>query len=202
MKKLTAEDWGKIKREGPARYFIQSEKDGKLKVIFDSDLCVTTKNDEDIIGRIWLKDWDKVEAKVMINGEPKIYSLGNANYSFVREFIRACEINNITPDNLPGCIFEIEKTGPFAQTIVYVGRTEGSKSIEIPSINVSTAIKDIITDLKNNSPELVRKGLTKTDFVKACHVRGHLKESDIEMILPLLEETGILKITGDKVFLL
>jgi hypothetical protein len=202
MKKLTSEDWNKIKKEGPARYFIQSEKDGILRVTFDSDLCTTTKDEEDIIGRIWTKDWDKVEAKVFINDEAKIYSLGNASYSFVRDFIKTCMQNGITPDTLTGSIFEIEKTGPFAQNITYVGRSTDAPKTNIPNVNISTTIKDVISDLKSNSPLLLKQGLTKADFVKACHVRGHLKESDIEMILPLLEETNIIKITDGKVYLL
>jgi hypothetical protein len=201
MKKLTAEDWGKIKRSGPARFFIQSEQDGMLKVTFDSDICITTKDDEDIVGRVWTKDWDKAEAKVFINGEPKIYSLGNIKYSFLREFIGACELNGITPDTLPGSTFEIQKTGPFNQTIKYIGRDK-PVSTDIPQVNISAAIKEVIADLKSNSPDLVKKGLTVSDFVKACHVRGHLKESDITVILPLLEESSIIKITDGKVFLL
>ena len=128
--------------------------------------------------------------------------MGNANYSFVRDFIKVCSINGITPESLPGCIFEIEKTGPFSQNINYLGRTEEKKPSGLPSINISTVIKEITSDLKSNSPDLVKKGLTKGDFIKACHVRGHLKESDIEMILPLLEETSIIKITDGKVYLL
>lgn len=202
MKKLTADDWNKIKKSGPAQYYIQSEKDGKVRVVFDSDLCVVSKNDEDIVGRIWTKDWDKVEAKVFINDEPHIYSLGNATYSFVRDFIKACNQNNVSPDSLPGSIFEIEKTGPFTQNIVYVGKSEDKRKDSVPSMNISTTIKEIISDLKSNSPELVKNGFSKIDFVKACHVRGHLKESDIEMIIPLLVESNIIKITENKVYLL
>ena len=199
MKKLTDSEATKILSERPARRFIQSVEDGKVRLTFDSDIFVTTKGEEDILGYVWDRDWDKVEARVLINGMPKIYSLGNKEYSFVADFIETCNTNNIPLDSLEGHVFDITKTAQWTQEIDYVGKSDGasvSKEIKVNE-NLLKDAMEAINDLKTNSPELV-SNCSINDLVTAISVRGRMKASQAKDLIPELEKKGIIKITGDK----
>jgi hypothetical protein len=205
MKKLTTSDWDKLQSERPARYFVQSVEDGPLKVAFDSEIFVTERGDEDILGNVWDHEWKKVEANVTINGEHKIYSFGATTWSFINEFIAECRKNDITPEQLPGHMFEIKKLEPFKQTIKYLGKTDeigGATPSKSPDFkdNTHQNILDVIGDLKHNSPDLIKNGLSKAEFIKICSIRGQLKSTQVDNHLLELVSQGHLRITGDKVF--
>jgi len=205
-KKLTADDWNNIQKQQPSRYYIQSVDDGKVRVTFDSEIVIVEKGDEDILGRVWQNDWKKVEAKAFINGEPKIYSLGNAEWSKTRDFINACKANGIRPEDVPGSVFDVTMSGPFEQEIVYLGKADklGKSSDELLKIdeNLKRDALEAIKDLNSNSPELVKGGILKSDFLKAMLIRGKVKTTDMEKLIPELEKEEVLKITDDRVFIL
>lgn len=205
-KKLTLDDWDRIQREAPSRYFVQSVEDGKLRVEFISEIVCVERGDEDILGNVWTREWPKNEAKVYVNGEPKVYSLGGSSWSFIRDFILVCKKHNLKPEDIPGSVFEIEKTGDWTQNIKYLGRASNlqpSPPKEI-KLNDSTMrdIKDTIKDLKTNSPELLEGGISKLDFLKMIRIRGKVKTTDTEAMLPTLIKDGILKMENDKIFIL
>ena len=206
-KKLTMEDWDRIQKERPARYYVQDVKDGKKRVTFQSEITLVEPNKEDLLGHIWEQDWGKLEALALVDGEAKLYSFGGVKWSFISDLIRVCKENNIKPEELPGCIFEIEKTEPFRQTIVYVGRADDKdlaqikkKDIKIEE-NLIRDAKEVISDLKMNSPDLVKGGLLRSDFIKAAKIRGQIEQSKMEMLIPELEKLGILKVIDNRVFL-
>jgi len=209
MKKLTSNDWDKIQSERPARYFVQSVEDGTLNVVFNSEIFITKQGEEDILGNVWNKEWSKVEANVIINGEHKIYSFGSTGWSFVNDFIAVCRKNNITPDKLPGSVFEIVKLEPFKQTIKYIGRfdevaggvTSSSPATDIKD-NSFQDIVEVIGDLKHNSPDIIKNGLSKAEFIKICSIRGQLKSTQIDKLIPELITKGYLDIAEDKIKIL
>jgi len=203
VKKLTSDDWDKIQKEAPSRYFVQSVEDGKLRITFDSEIVCVEKGDEDLLGNIWQHDWAKNEAKVFINGEPKIYSMGGAGWSFIREFISVCRKNEVSPEDIPGSVFDITKTGDWTQEIEYIGKSDEVKSDKKQPIkideNKKTDVMDTIKEIKINSPELLKGGIKKPDFLKMILIRGKVKTTDTDKLLPELEKEGILKIKDDRI---
>lgn len=203
-RKLTTQDWDVIQQSRPARYFVQSIEDGDLRVTFKSEMFVTEKGDEDILGNVWDKEWDKIEARAIVRGEPKIYSFGGRGWSFSNDFIDICRANDIPPENLPGCTFIITKTGDWTQEFKYVGREDGVKSdtsnnIEIKE-NILRDAKEVINNLKENSPDLVAIGLSKEDFLKVAKIRGKINPTDMEKILPELEKQSLITFKDNKIF--
>ncbi len=206
VKKLTSDDWDKIQKEAPSRYFIHSVEDGKLRVTFDSEIVSVEKGDEDLLGNIWQNDWTKNEAKCFINGEPKIYSLGGQGWSFMRQFISVCKANGLSPDDIPGSVFDITKTGDWEQEIEYIGESDKLPSDSKEPIKVDENKKqdvmDTIKEIKINSPELLKGGIKKPDFLKMILIRGKVKTKDTEKLLPELESEGILKVEDDRITVL
>jgi len=203
VKKLTSDDWDKIQKEAPSRYFIQSVEDGTLRVTFDSEIVSVEKGDEDLLGNIWQNDWTKNEAKVFIKSEPKIYSLGGQGWSFMRQFISVCKENGLTPDDIPGSVFDITKTGDWEQEIKYVGTSDEIKSDSKSPIEIDEDKKrdiiDTIKEIKINSPDLLKGGIKKPDFLKMILIRGKVKTKDTEKLLPELESDGVLKVNDDRI---
>jgi len=204
VKKLTSEDWDKIQKEAPSRYYIHSVEDGKLRVEFDSEIVSVEKGDEDLLGNVWQHDWAKNEARVFINGEPKIYSMGGAGWSFIRQFISVCKASGITPESIPGSVFDIIKTGDWEQEITYIGKSDEveKKTTNKPIVVDEDKVRDImdtIKEIKINSPDLLKGGIKKPDFLKMILIRGKVKTTDTESLLPELEKKEILKVTDDRV---
>jgi hypothetical protein len=202
MKKLTTKQANKILRERPARRFIQSVEDGTVEITFDSEIFVTSEGEEDILGFIWEKDWDKVEARVLINGEPRIYSLGGTEFSFMADFISTCNKYGVDIENLEGETFKITKTGDWTQEIQYVGKKSSSgkplkKEVEVEEDLVEDAI-NTINDIKENSPDLL-KGWKENDLITALSVRGRMRASEARDVLPVLIKKNIISIKDGKV---
>ena len=209
MKKLTAGDWDAIQKRRPARRYIQSVEDGTVRVVFDSEILRTKKDEQDILGYVWDKDWNKIEAKCIINGSPKIYAMGGEDWGFFNEFIDICKANDIGPEDIPGSVFDVTKTGDWTQEFAYVGRdgsvstTSKPKPIELKE-NLIQDTREIVADLKKNSPELAMLGWTKPDFFKILSIKSQsqIKSGDATRILPKLVEEGLLKVDNDKVSIL
>jgi hypothetical protein len=202
MKKLTSDVAKKILKNRPARRFIQSVDDGKVRVIFDSDLIITQEGEEDILGFVWEKDWDKVEARTIINGEPRIYSLGGVEFSFVPEFISVCNKHGIELEDIEGHAFDITKTGDWTQEIEYVGKVDREGKVkedetEIEEDLINDAI-ETINDIKENSPDLV-KNWKKNDLITALSVRGRMKASEAKSVIKPLEDKNVISVDDDKI---
>jgi len=204
MKKLTIEDWKTIQKNQPSRYFIQSIEDGKLSVTFDSELVVIDGGEEDLLGR--MRDSDKkplAQAKVFIKGEPKLYVMGNPEFSFTRQLINVCLQNSLKPEDLPGKVFEITRTGDWTQEIEYIGEDDGTGKVESKGIEISENTKqdimDVIKEIKISSPDILKGGVKKPDFLKLVNIRGKVKTTDVERLLPELEKEGILEVKDDRV---
>lgn len=201
-KVLTQDDWDNIQKEQPSRYYTQSVEDGTLRVIFQSEIVAVEKGDEDSLGNVWEKEWVKNEAYVTVNGSPKLYSLGGRTWSFLREFIEECKNNDIRPEDIPGCVFEITKTGDWTQEIKFVGRdgdvSPTPKEIKIPDDKLKEAT-DVIKDLKSNSPDLVKGSISTPDFIKILGIRSTINSSMIKSLIPVLEKNGVLSVKDNKI---
>ena len=213
MKKLTSSDWDAIQQKRPARYFIQSVEDGKVRIKFDTEIYRVEPGEKDGLGNVWNKDWNKIESKVtivdhrdkLLIGTSKIYSLGGEDFSFFGDFIACCKRNDIRPESIPDKVFDITKTDVWEQVIEYVGSENKSitkeEKIEIEENLFGDGI-EVIKSLKENSPDLVALGFTKNDFLKILSIRGKIKPSEGETLLPKLVKEKIITIDGDKVSIL
>jgi len=213
MKKLTIEDWDTIQKNRPARYFIQNVEDGKVRVKFDTEIYKVETGDQDGLGNVWDKDWNKIEAKATILdhkdkaniGASKIYSLGGEGFSFFSDFIACCKNNGVRPEDVPGAVFDITKTDQFKQEIIYIGR-EGSGTVNPTGTEVKEDLladaKEVVKNLKESSPDLVKLGFSKEDFLKILDIRGKIKRGDAVALLPKLESNSIIKTEGDRIAIL
>lgn len=203
VKKLTADDWETIQKESPSRYYILSEEDGTVRITFDTEIVVVEKGDEDLIGNIWEKDWDKLEARVFIDGEPKVFSFGGRGWSFGRAMIGLFKKNEISPEQVPGCVFDITKTGDFDYDVKFIskGGDVKPKKLELKDDKLGE-LRDVIVDLKNNSMDMLKNAEKKPDFLKLLYIRSKIKPSESENYLPKLEEEGLLLVDGDKITVL
>lgn len=207
-KKLTAADWDDIQANRPARRYILSIEDGTVRVVFDSELISTEPGEEDMLGYVWEpkseKKWTKVEAKARVNGEPKVFSMGGVGFSFCGDFISLCKANGITPDKVPGSVFDITKTGDWTQEIKYVGRedTIDDKTTIPISEDIVKDIKETLADLKENSPDILKTVTAKSELIKILAIRSRNKPTEIERALPEIVKAGILKLEDDRVDIL
>lgn len=209
MKKLTAKDWDVIQKNRPARRYIQSVEEGTVRVVFDSELVQVEPGEEDLLGFVWEpkgeKKWTKVEAKVTINGEPKIYSLGGLEFSFIGDFISCCRQNDLQPDNIVGAVFDITKTGDWTQEIKFIGKSDKVSNLDKPLINITENLKrdaiDAINNLKENSPDLAKVGFSINDFLKVLSIRANIKTDEGKNLLPELEKDNLITIVDGKVTL-
>lgn len=206
-RKLTEDDWDEIQKNQPSRYFIHSPEHGKLRVVFESEIVQVGTGEEDLVGNIWEHEWAKNEAKVSINGESKIYSMGGAGWSFIQQFISVCKKNGIKPSDIPASVFDITKTGDWTQEIEYIGRAEDiddlpeSKQDKISiKNNIYEEVVEVIKDIKKSNPKSVNDGIVKADFQKAMRIRAKIKLDELEGLLPILEEKGIIQIVKNRIF--
>lgn len=212
VKKLTATDWDEIQKSSPTSYYIQSVEDGELDVEFVTEIVVVERGDEDLVGNVWEKDWDKCEAKVIINGENKLYSMGGPTWNFMRKFVAECKKNSIRPEDVPGSIFRIRKElemgnngkeyeNPF---IKYIGKADGTKAGEELKLNEDKVaeIKDAIKDMKKNSADLIKDPLKTADFLKLLYIRCKMKPSESEKYLPKLAEDKFIDVDDDMIMVL
>jgi len=199
-KKMTFDDWDNIQKKAPARYYVQSEEDGKVRIVLDTEVVAVEKGDEDLVGNVWDKDWTKVEAKVLINGEPKVYSFGGVEWSFLRNFIGVCKKHGIKPEDMPGHVFDITKTGDWDYEIEYVGTDDGSGNTE-PELSDDeySDIVSAISDIKASSPELIKAPEKKGDFLKILMIKSRVKPSTTEKYLDRLCDEKIIEIDDNKV---
>lgn len=203
VKKLTMDDWDTIQKSSPSRYYILSEEDGTVRITFDTELVLIEKGDEDLLGNVWEKDWDKLEAGVLIDGEPKIFSFGGKGWSFGNNLIKILKKEGIAPEDLPGQQFDITKTGDFEYTIKYAGGGGSTKpkQIELKDDKLGE-IRDVILDIKANAKDMLKNAEKKADFLKLIYIRSKIKPSESEQYLAKLEEEGILMVDGDKISVL
>ena len=211
VKKLTASDWDAIASRRPARYFIQSVEDGAVRIKFETEPYLVESGKEDGLGNVWTKDWNKIEAKVTIIshkdeqvvGTSKIYSLGGEEFSLFADFIACCKRNGLRPEDIPDKVFEITKTDVWDQVVKYVGPEGGTtpSPTQSPELkeNLIGDIKEVIKNLSDSSPDLVALGFSTKDFLKILSIRGKIKPSEGEALLPELVSNNIIKLDGDRI---
>ena len=203
-KKLTEEDWENFSKDldnRSFRYKILDVSDGKVTVEFIDTIYETSQGEEDLLGNLWKKDWSKIEARVFFNGEPCVLSFGWRTSPFFRTFRARCQENGIKPDDLPGTVWEFEKSDANRYNIKYKGR--GSKkelTVEVPDKSYEEVIS-VISSLKEE-PEILEGGIEADDFVKAIAIRTNNKVNVIKKMLPKLEKEKIIKIDNERVFLI
>ena len=222
MKKLTSDDWDDVLKSQPSRYFVHNVEDGKLRVTFVSDIFETEVGQEDILGNVWSggskskEPWNKVEAQVLIHGEPKLYSMGAKHWSFIRQFVKTCRANDINANKLPGSIFDIERLAEpndegNIYTIEYIGRDDSTETqnAEIPKPkevdlkdNKLRDAKDALDKIKDKSPELMKDGQKKSDFLKMMLIKAKIKPNEMEALIPQLIEDEIITELEGKFYLL
>ena len=194
-KELTLDDVNEILR-GQTKYFIQRPEDGKVIVEFETNIYKVEKGDVDFLGNTWNHDWDKYEAKAKVNGEPKVYSFGSRRNPFLREFLNTLKMYNLTPNTLSGTKWEIEFLDNFKYNIKLLNSEEAT-----PNVDVEKVI-DAIKKFKELTPELVSGGMNLNDLKKVVSIRASIKADAVDGLLPELQKRGIIKIEGDKVFIL
>ena len=203
VKKLTIDDWDEIQKSAPSRYYILSEADGTVRITFNTELVVVEQDDEDLLGNRWTKDWKKLEAGVLIDGESKIFSFGGVGWSFGNKIIKLLKKEGIRPEDVPGCVFDITKTGDFEYEVKFIGK-EGSttpKTVELKDDKLGE-IRNVIIDIKTNAKDTLKNVDKKADLLKLIYIRSKLKPSVIEPYLPKLEEEGLIMVDGDKISVL
>jgi len=103
---------------------------------------------------------------------------------------------NLTPNTLSGTKWEIEFLDNFKYNIKLLNSEEAT-----PNVDVEKVI-DAIKKFKELTPELVSGGMNLNDLKKVVSIRASIKADAVDGLLPELQKRGIIKIEGDKVFIL
>lgn len=202
-RKVSEEDWKTIEREireSEYRYKILDVEDGEVIVEFVDTIYETQKGDEDLLGRIWEKDWSKIEAKVLMNGTPCIMSFAWRTSAIFRTFKARCQELGISPNDLPGTKWTFEKKSASEYIIKYLGKSDvKEQEIKLPDkdfdeiVNVIKALQD--------EPELMADGINEGDFIKAIAIRTNSKVSKVREYLPELISKKLIKLADGKIYL-
>jgi len=215
---------GKETREGFQNFY---EKDGSVIVIFKTGMAQIEPEEEDQLGRIWnprLKDdegnpildrggnprqaWAKFEAKAEIKGTETIYGFGGKSGILLKGFVSEMKKNEIKNPELPGTKWKIKCVGGAKYNtwdIEFLGKEEvpkekvESKKAEEP--NNYDRIKDTIIGIKEDNLARTLAGLGKEELIGAVAYKSKLSEKEVEKVFPQLEENGVVKMTGDKVYI-
>lgn len=202
-KKITEEDWKNLEKDLKSRdfrYKILNVEDGEVIIEFLDTIYETSQGEEDLIGNIWNKEWSKLEAKVLADGQPSVLSFGWKTSPLFNIFKSRCQEKNIGPDNLKGTKWSFRKINANKYEIKYIGRTDTKKlsKVDIPDKSYSE-VKKVIESLKSE-PELLSDGVNINDFVKAIAIRTNTKVSEIRDMIPKLVEEKVISIKNNSVF--
>lgn len=207
---VTEDTWNEIQKNGPSDYFILKEEDGKIEVEFITTQYVVETGDKDLAGRIWDKDWPKNEIKGIVDGAPKIFSLGWSTHPLLRSFIAVCKKNKITPGTLPGTKWTIQKTGEYDYEINYLGRADQESASSANSTPENKAKKPIKNETKQidedddyktientilslkDEPEL-SEGKSKEEFISIVGLKAQLPKNDVRPQFEKAIQKGIVK---------
>ena len=160
-RKVTEEDWKKIEaeiRDRGLRYKILDVEDGEVTVEFLDTVYETRQGEEDLLGRIWEKEWAKIEAKVLFDGLPCILSFGWYTSPFFRTFKAKCQEHNIIPDDLLGTKWKFYKKDASEYIIKYLGKNKTTEKTFDVSDNSYDEVVETIKSLKDE-PELLADGI-------------------------------------------
>jgi len=179
-KKVNESTWDEIQKNSAGDYFILDEDKGKVNVEMLSEHYFVETGDKDLAGRVWDKEWPKNEIKALVDEETKIFSLGWTTGALLRKFIAQCKKNGITPDDLPGTKWTMEKTGEYEYDIQFLGKSD-STSAKKPKETGSDEyrkVKETIESLKDE-PELA-EGKTKDSFLAIVGLKAHMPKADVQ----------------------
>jgi len=176
-KKVNEKTWDEIQKNSAGDYFILDEDKGKIEVEMLSEHYLVETGDKDLAGRLWDKEWPKNEIKALVDQETKIFSLGWTTGALLRKFIAICKKNGISPDDLPGTKWTMEKTGEYEYSIQYKGKDSSSTKSSEPVDDEYQKVKDTIIGLKDE-PELA-EGKSKDSFLAIVGLKAQIPKADV-----------------------
>jgi len=202
-KKLTEKDWNSFSKslgKGSFRYKILDVEDGVAKVEFLDTIYETEEGEQDLVGNVWKREWAKLEAKVLFNGEPCVLSFGWRTNPMFRTFRARCQENKISPDDLKGTVWTFEKKGPNSYNMKYLGKGEVKHvEVNIPDKSFDEVVS--VVGILKEEPELISDGISEEDFIKALAIRTNNKVQTIRNMIPELEKKKLITRVDGKVFL-
>ena len=200
-KKVNEKTWDEIQKNSGGDYFILDEDKGRIEVEMLSEHYLVESGDKDLAGRIWDKEWPKNEIKALVDEETKIFSLGWTTGALLRKFIAKCKKNGISPDDLPGTKWTMEKTGEYEYDIVFNGRGTGKAKESGPSMSDDyNKIKETIESLKDE-PELA-EGKSKDSFLAIVGLKAQIPKVDVEKEYDNLVENNVINVIDGKIVIL
>lgn len=219
VKTLDQDMLGDILKNSPSQYFFHREDVGEVQIVFETPISITEPGDTDLVDRVWeppitdadgnpligfdgnpREPWAKVEAKVLMDGAPKIYAFGGTNSSHLRSFIAKMNAEGIKNENLPGTKWSINRTGKWDWVVEYLGKEELSAPSSPAKVDESyNTIKSTIVELKNKNPD-VTKGMEKNQLLQTISIMSGIK--DVAKYWDVLIKDTIIKVKDNKVFVI
>jgi len=173
---LTAKDFKEYLNKVP-RNFIQKEEDGELEVKFLGHIQAVEPGDTDLSGRVWnpQAEWTKHEIEAEINGRKVIYSLGGERSPLLLRIFEIAVDNDISPEDIPGTRWKISRQGN-TWNVVYLGKDNQSAD----SSSIIEAIKEVISAIKEASPEYFKNPVSTDEFVTAITIKSYATGNKLE----------------------
>jgi len=198
-KKVNEKVWDDIQKNSAGDYYILDEDKGKVSVTMLSEHYVVEAGDKDLAGRVWEKEWPKNEIKALVDEETKIFSLGWNTGAFLRKFVAVCKKNGISPDDLPGTKWTMEKTGEYEYEIIYLGKSHKTETLvcEEEGSEEYIKVKSTIESLKDE-PELA-EGKSKDSFLAIVGLKAQMPKVDVEKEFAELVSNNVIKEVDGKI---
>lgn len=202
--KANLDTWDEIQKNSQGDWFILDEDDGEIEVELLGPHYVVEPGDKDLAGRIWDKEWAKNEIEALVDGEKKYMSFAWPGHPFLRKFVARCKKNKLSPDNLAGTIWEMQKTGEWDYSVEYIGRKEDSQEASTASTSETKEeskgykqVKNTVISLKDE-PELAN-GKPKSEFISLIALKAKMPKRDIKDHFENVIKEDIVKEVDDKI---
>jgi hypothetical protein len=192
-KKVNENTWDEIQKNSQGDYFILKEDDGNVEVEMLSEHHIVESGDKDLADRIWDKDYPVNQVKALVDQETKILSLGWTTGPLLRKLIAQCKKNDISPSQLPGTKWNMQKVGQYEYNLEYLGRNEGVKNTpNDPNVSDNyRKIKLTVESLKDE-PELAQ-GKSKESFLAIVGLKAQIPKAEVEKEFDSLKSNSVLK---------
>jgi hypothetical protein len=199
-KKVSEKTWDEIQKNSAGDYFILDEDKGQVEVVMLSEHYLVESGDKDLAGRIWDKEWPKNEIKALVDQETKIMSLGWTTGAFLRKFVAKCKKNGISPDDLPGTKWTMQKTGEYEYDLRYLGKEDVDTKAKEPVSKESDEYKNIVKTIESlkDEPELA-EGKDKGSFLAIVGLKAQIPKADVEKEFDNLVKNNVLKEVDGKI---
>lgn len=206
------------------------EDDGSIMATFLTGIAKVEPGEKDLVNRDWhppLKDkdgnpildrqgnpreaWDKFEVKCKIKDKEIVYGLGGKNGVLFRGIVSEMKNNSLSNDDIPNTKWRIKcvDSSRYKWDIEYLGKEnetlkkepiKETKEEKSDSEEYDRVVKEII-DIKDKNKARVLAGLDTDELVEAASFKAHVDDKLITSWLPKLEEDGVIKIAGNKIYI-